>query len=367
MNKIKILFLIPRYYFGGAERQLIYLLKNIDKDEFDVRLGLLYKDEDTPYHKIKGISVVSFDKSGKFDAGVFLRIKRYLSENRIDIVQSFLGNHHAWLPALFCKGTKAVGGIRSTIDHQLSAIEKFTRFTMPALGAKWTNMLLISNSEAGRDIYLKHGYPPSMVSVIPNGIDTRLFVDGDGRKIRKELGLLGKTVIGNVSRLDPEKHHEVILKAFSELSARHDDLALIIVGDGPLRPTLEKEAEGLGIRDKVVFTGNRTDVGDILHAMDIYAMASAAEGWPNALGEAMTAGLPAVAYPSGDVDRIVKSGENGIVVEPNIRLFISALEDLIHDKTKRRRLGRAGRETIMDKFTIKNMVRSYEQLYRSLV
>jgi glycosyltransferase involved in cell wall biosynthesis len=362
----RILFLIARFEFGGAERQLGYLLRGLDKTKYDIHLGLLYDEGKTPFHEIDGITITNFHKRGSSDPGVYFRIAGYMRKNKIDIVQTFLGNHHAWIAALLAGRVKPCGGIRCTFDEEFGLKERVIRFYIPGALSRIKPIKLISNSTLGRDIYVRHGYPAKHVLVIPNGIEAERFATGDGKRIRKEFNLAKNLVIGCIGRMAEEKNHESLLRIFAKIAPDVPDARLLLVGDGPLKAHLIDLARELGIDKRLIMTGNRKDIPDLLHAMDIFAFPSRSEAWPNALGEAMAAGLPAISYRTGDVDRIIENGKDGIVTDQDIDLFVKELRKVIADTTLRKTLGSNAKKRVMEEFTVAKLVERYDALYTGL-
>ncbi|MDY3860406.1 MAG: glycosyltransferase, partial [Candidatus Limivicinus sp.] len=136
---------------------------------------------------------------------------------------------------------------------------------------------------------------------LPNAVDTRRFrlPESVREKYRAELGLTDKLVIGHVGRFQPAKNQSFLLDAFKLVHDRKPDSALLLVGDGDLRARCEEKAAALGLSDSVIFTGNRSDVPELLQAMDVFAFPSVWEGLPVTLIEAQAAGLP--CYVSSNV------------------------------------------------------------------
>ena len=132
------------------------------------------------------------------------------------------------------------------------------------------------------------------VHLLKNGIDTSLFSFGDERrcKIRRELCLENRLVIGHVGRLEVQKNHKFLLEIFSEIVKIRDDTVLVMVGKGDLKGSIVNYAKDLGISEKIIFTGIRKDVPDCLMSMDVMVFPSFFEGMPNAVIEAQTTGLP---------------------------------------------------------------------------
>lgn len=158
------------------------------------------------------------------------------------------------------------------------------------------------------------GLPPGSL-VVPNGIDTANMIEktNQSRRSRAYIG----PIIGMVARLDAIKDHQTLLYAFSLLHRRLPESNLWIIGDGPLRQTLEAIACDLGISDSVHFLGSRTDVPNLLGQIDTFAFSTTRdEGFGIALIEAMAAGVPIVASDVAACREVLADGEAGLLVPP---------------------------------------------------
>jgi sugar transferase (PEP-CTERM/EpsH1 system associated) len=207
------------------------------------------------------------------------------------------------------------------------------------------------------------GVAPGRVAVIENGVDLDRFKpDPEARaRTRRELGLKGEkqVLVGCVARLDPVKDHPALLKAFAKMNERS---VLVLVGDGPHRPSLEGLARLDGLGDRVRFLGHRSDTEALYPAFDIFALTSRYEGSSNTILEAMAAAVPVVATAAGGTSELV-SEETGILVAPgDERALMLALLSLGQDPARRRALGDAGRAAA-ERRSIAVMARSYEALY----
>ncbi len=174
-------------------------------------------------------------------------------------------------------------------------------------------------SQAGLERYVKIGaVPRHKIRYIPNGVDTDHFKpDPDVRvRMRKELGLEDNFVWLAVGRFDPQKDYHNMLQAFAHVVEKGVKTVLLIAGDGPLRPAMERLAVELGLGDRVRFLGVRQDVPKLMNAADAYVMSSAWEGMPMVLLEASATGLPIVATDVGGNSEIVLHGKTGFLIPP---------------------------------------------------
>ena len=156
---------------------------------------------------------------------------------------------------------------------------------------------LCACSKAAADWLFGEHIPRENIRIMKNAIDADKFIyNKDVReRYRSELGLDGCFVIGHVGRFSYTKNHEFLLNVFAETANKIPDARLLLIGDGPLKDDIEKQAEMLRIRDKVILTGARDDVNDLLQAMDVFCLPSRFEGLGIVLVEALCAGLKCIA------------------------------------------------------------------------
>lgn len=365
----RILFILPSPTIGGAETQALYLLNNLDFNRFEVYCGFLYENKllEDEFLKNNNIRIIKFYKKSEYDLFVYFKIFKFMKENNIDIIQTFLGNHHAYLPALFNKKVKCILGIRASSERK-SFFLNLTRYYLPRLILKFRDLIFVSNSIRGKEIYVKNKIPADKINVINNGIDLKKFSNGNPRKIFKEFNIKKDKnlfIIGMVARLMESKNQQLIIKITKHLKEIFPKkrFKVFIVGDGPNRANLEKLVKDLNLENEVIMTGSRKDIPDFLSAFDVFVFPSLfPEGWPNVIGEAMAAGLPVISYETGDVKEIITNNFDGIITENDEKIFEDRLIELIKDEKLRKKLSINAKKTIK-KYTIENMVKEYEKIY----
>jgi glycosyltransferase involved in cell wall biosynthesis len=213
--------------------------------------------------------------------------------------------------------------------------------------------------------------PEDRVRVIHTGIDLAQFNTGAPRhETRAAFGFTDDhVVVGTVSRLFREKGHKHLLNAAARLARGYPQLRLLIVGTGDERAPLEAQAEQLGIRDRVVFTGFYADLPGALRAMDVFAQPSIdAEGFPTAVLEAQGAGLPVVASDIGGTIETINPGVTGMLVPPaNDAALADALRNLMEDPARRAAMAAAARPWIESQFTLPDMIRQMTATYHEAI
>ena len=173
-----------------------------------------------------------------------------------------------------------------------------------------------------------------------------------------------------LGRLTPKKGHTDLLEALSTLAGdpRWDALRLLIVGTGALGPELEREADALGLAERVIFTGFQRDVLPFLQAADIFVLPSIQEGLSLSALEAMALGKPVVACRVGGTPEVVVDGQTGVLVSPGRpEELAGALEGLLEDPDRARAMGAAGRRRVRDAFDFEQMVSKIEEVYRRVI
>jgi glycosyltransferase involved in cell wall biosynthesis len=177
-----------------------------------------------------------------------------------------------------------------------------------------------------------------------------------------------KPVAVALAYLRPVKGHSFLLEAFARVISALPSARLLIIGEGPLRASLQAQAEALGLQSAVRFLGHRSDAQRLLAAGDLLVNSSLSEGTPLSVMEAMALGLPVVATNVGGVPKLVLDGETGMLVPPaEVEALAAALLELMRNAEKRRALGEAGRRRALEQFSIETAAAKYQALYDKLL
>lgn len=217
---------------------------------------------------------------------------------------------------------------------------------------------IVTNCRAGAVQLDVEGVPSRKVRVVHNGV-ARQTPPPAVRRAR-----LRRVVV--VANLRPEKGHDVFLRAAADVIRLFPDAHFDLVGDGPELGALKAAAETLGVASSVSFLGHCEDVMARLDAADIFVLPSRSEAFPNALLEAMAAGLPVVASAVGGVLEIVRDDENGILVPPGNRTALAwAVVRLMSDPQLAGRLGASAQADVAARYSFSRMVASFEALYNT--
>jgi len=238
--------------------------------------------------------------------------------------------------------------------------------------ARVTTVLIAVSPEVRDDLVRLGVAPREKFAVVRLGIELeeRVAAASTGRdETRRQLGVpAGAFVVGWVGRMTGVKRADDVIAAFAKLRDHGIDAYLCLVGDGPDRPALERRAHELGVVRRCLFVGYQRDVARFYDAIDALVLPSANEGTPVSVIEALAAGRPAVATAVGGVPDVVRSGVDGILVAPgDTESLARALLELAQDPALRARMGAAGREHVVSRYSVERLIEDMDRLYRSLL
>jgi len=304
---MKVLHIVTGLAAGGAERQLALLLRHLpDRHRCEVAT-LTNPGTVAAELRAAGFTVHDLAMRGNRDLGVLPRLTRLIRAGRYDLVHT-----HLYRAGLYGRLAARLAGVRAVVatEHSLQAgvIEgrptgRGVRALYLAAERLGSVTVAVSGQVAG--VLADWGVPARRIALLPNGIDAARYAlptasrAAQRQNLRADLGLPQQAwVIGGVGRLVPGKRFEVLVDALAELRAvagPHPGLRepwLLLVGAGPERAALEARAARLGVRDRLLLTGERDDVPELLTAMDVLASPSAEETFGLAALEGLAAGLP---------------------------------------------------------------------------
>lgn len=352
---------------GGTERMLASVVKNLDRQRFDITvLCLTSGGKIADSLKDDGFRVEVLGVKGKLDLSAIFKLKDFLRRGKFDIIQSYL--FYSNVLARVCgrlAGTKVIlSGERSTSEWKGGFYRLIDRFT-----AGYARMIIANSQAVKASLVEDVGIKADKIKVIVNGIDPGRFNSNvDIVDMKRQLGLSkDKMVVGTVTRLHPEKNPEVFIDAASIVKKEHDNIQFVVVGDGRLMNALKQQVARLGLSSDVIFTGERDDVAQILKVMDIFVLTSLWEGLSVSILEAMASAVPVVATDVGGTKEVVDNGVTGVLIpRKNPTETANAISMLLSKPDKLRQMGSRGKEHVEKYFTLNDMIKKIEDLYESL-
>ncbi len=371
---VRLLFITPSLHSGGAERQLVQLVKRLDPERYAMTLatltsrigaghaGFYAEVEDLPH-----VRLVELPRSGRLDVvGPLLALVRLIREERIEVIHSFLnlGSTFGMIAARLAGVPIVASSIRDSRDAGL--VYRLCRIAQ----ARGTDFF-VSNSEAGFDNRFARRRPN--FRVIGNGLDMARFTPRPEveARLRTQLGLARfRHLVGMVASLTEYKDHEAFIELAARVVARQPDTGFLVIGDGPRRADLEALCDRLGLGRQVIFTGFLKDVDALTGMLDVACLFTnyrvISEGLPNAVMEAMACGVPVIATADGGTLELMCDGVEGFLVRNNdSEVAGQRLLRLLDNAELRRTMGALGRQAMSERFSLEACVAAYEELYAS--
>ena len=370
---IRVLYIIDSMFFAGAQNHIASMIRGHDKNRF--RPYLLCLQEKGPLGEeleAEGYPVAAYGLKRVYAlqaACSYMRFIPFLTRERIDVVHAYL-----FSAQIYGIPPSRMAGVPLVIAGRRDS-GKYWRAPRYLLARKFANSfshIQIANAHAVKEFVVREeGVSPDKVKIVANGIDASRFSPREDAVDRVERQALTVGYVGSLTRV---KQVEVLLKAARRILPACPRLRVRIVGGEPVTTQRLREgrtdlwlrtiASELGLGDHVVFTGARTGVQKELKEMDIFVMPSILEGMSNALLEAMATGLPVIATDSGGNRELVDEGNTGYLFPLGDDQKLGELMlDLLGSEEKRRALGRAARQRVMEQFTVQRMVAEMERAY----
>ena len=370
--KAKVLYVIDNLEFAGGERVLAGLAEVL-RDRYEILFacqpgGLLGE-------KLKelGVPIRSLDFRRQISVSRIVRLVAIIRAEGIQLV------HSMGARADFCARIAArLGGaplVVSTIamfaeSYDVSPFKRALYGVAVRLTERLSDGFIAVSDAVRRVLVEEHRIPEEKVVTIYNGVELEAFRPDvqDDPELRRMLGLdLEAPVVGTIGRLVYQKAQDVFLQAASLVIQAVPDAQFLVVGEGPLRPALERLSQELGLK-KCRFAGFRADVPDVLSVMDVFVLSSILEGFPQVLFEALAAARPVVATRIDGVTEVVQHGATGLLVPPRDPAALAdAIVSLLNDRSLGRRLGEAGRRLVEERFASSRMVEEVDRFYSTLL
>ena len=351
----------------GVSRLFSWWFPRYDRSRFEVSLcGLKHPEPATDWLAAQGIPVHHL-RRGRFDPRILPDLVSLARERGARVLHV-----HGYAAADFGRLAARAAGAKLVLH------EHFADPGMPRYQALADRLLrhrtdgAIAVSRSTRDFLVKERFvPEERVRLIWNGAPLDEFAPVSAeraRHARQDLGIPADAlVVGTIGRLNAQKGHRFLLDAAARVLPRVPAVRALIAGDGDLMGELRGQATALGIADRVVFAGHRTDVPDLLGALDVFCISSLYEGTPLALFEAMAAGKAIVSTSVDGCREVLEDGVTGVLVAPADALALAdGLERVLGDAALREALGRQAL-AVSRRYDVRACVDAMQALYDELL
>lgn len=365
------MFVVPDLRIGGAERHVTTLAPKMDSTRFMPSV-ICIGEKGRLFDALPqaGIEAAALNLGGKKNA--FRALRQLVSKMRSarpDVVVT-----RGYNAEVLGRIAAVIAGVKHSIVWVHSAVDieprSWIRKSADQLLLPWTASYFgVAEAQRG---YIVDGLdcPDDKVRIIHNGVELDLFDTTTDRSILAEFGIdcLGDPVVGIVASLRPEKGHVTLLHAARIVLNDVPRLRLLIVGDGAIRAELEALCANLGIANNVCFCGARSDIGQVLRAMDVFTLSSNTECFPISVLEAMACARPVVCTDVGGISEVVEDGVSGYLVPPQDPAQLAArLKELLSNPALALRMGQAARLRIEAEFSLERSVVATERAIEDIV
>ncbi len=371
MGNVRVAYFIDHLKLGGAQTHLVEVLRRLDRQRFSPQVWTLRGEGELISEAERlGVPVRSFGLGKRLQelrsVRLFMRAILQLRRERVHIVHSYLSFANV---VGTLAGALAQVPILLVSKRSLDSYRKRTEAWGQWVANRLADRVVANAMAVKRFVAQTEGCPADKIVIIPNGINGDFVANGSGESERAALGLGPEDrVVGTVGRLAWKKGYNYFLKAAAEVLRKEPRVTFVLVGDGPLRQSLEEQARSLGISPQVRFLGKRLNGREVISLFDVFVLSSVIEGMPNALLEAMALARPVVVTDVGGNAEVVDHEETGIVVaSQNTEGMARAVIRLLRDKKLSRRLGEAGQRAVRQRFCFSETIHAMEALYEELL
>ena len=360
-HPISLFLMINTFETGGSERQFTVLAQNLTAPQFQTYLGCISRQGPLAHH---------FPDTPEFPLGgslfkwqslrTRLSLRRHLRDHHVEVAHAFdFYTNLTLIPAAKLARVPVVIGSHRQLGDLLTPAQ----FRAQAAVFRWCDVV-VSNSQAAANRLLATGLSANKIAVIGNALPDAAF-QRVTPALPKRPGIVR---IGMVARMNHRyKNQSGFLRIAAQVHQRMPNVEFVLVGDGPLRGELEREASSLGLGASAIFLGDRQDMPAILASLDVAVNTSDSESLSNVILEAMAAGLPAVAYDVGGNSELL-GPERGTLISPgNESVFAATIHKLLEDSALRDQLGRNAHQFAKQNFSLDQVRRRYADLYIKLL
>lgn len=369
LQRIRLLYLVNEFSDDSSNQLILSVADGLDRERYRIFVGCLHPRGGPMVDMFESakVSTINFGMRGKLGIQAILHIKEFIVSRKIQIVHTHvlrsdllggIATRMARDPVLV--STKHnMGYVRGQNGWLIRNLFYWPAMYMPDKVVTVTDVLR-------RQLRLRMHLGSDRVSTIHPAIDIAEYYHPEEREgLRGAMNLsTSDYLVTFAGRLVAGKGLDILLESARKVLALHPSAYFLVVGRGPQRASYEAYARELGISNRVVFTGFRSDIPTILAGTDVFVLPSISEGMPKSLLEAMAARKAVVASSVGGVAELIKSPDVGLLVaHSDPSALADAISDLISNQSRRNKIGSRAQQYVKSNFSVDHMVSSYDALY----
>jgi glycosyltransferase involved in cell wall biosynthesis len=361
-----VLFLLNSLTGGGSQRKTIRVANALVDEGYSVLLYYLDRREELlpSLRPSPRLHIECLDRAGRFDYRAMNRFRRRASESP-DAAIVAINPYQVFFAARSLRGSRRdCGFIAATNTYTFASRKEAFLFHVFEKRPYRDADVVLFGSHAQKTLWCRsYSIDPERATVIYNGVDVDYFSPDAVEPPRASRTADDALTIIVVASLTPHKRHVDVLEAVRLLRTRSREISVVFAGDGPLASFIADRTRGMGLGDRVTFTGFVHDVRPLLKRADVAVLASnAVETFSNAILESMAMGKPVIASNIGGAAEQISDGVNGLLFEAGNVVELADCIDRMYDREFRLQAGAASRRSAVERFGLDKMVASYKQL-----
>lgn len=377
-SKYTIAYFIDGLGWGGAERMMLHILANLNKDLFSPYVGVFNNKQGNPVadELVKiGIPVELIPIRYLRDLSAPRRTINYLQKVKADIVHNQL--EYANIYGGWAANKLRIPSVSTmhTIAQKESNVKLWLHQELEFFFLrKYCSMVISVSAETRRSYRQEAKISDEKSCIIYNGINLTHYKSdkspqADREAVLKQFGIPPTSnLLMTVAVLREPKGIQYMLHALPEVLKAHPNTYYMIVGDGDYKEELMKQTNQLGIRNQVIFTGTRNDIPNLMSFADLFILPSLTEALPTVLAEAMAASVPILATHVGGIPEMIQENVNGRLVPPkDVNTLSKVCIEMLSNPQQLHKLGDEGRKLVEGKFNIHTQIDQLQNLYIQMI
>ncbi len=377
--KAKVLYLMSGdpHIFGGGKRGFLQLMSYLDKNLFQVYSCCALNEDQEKALKSSDVNIVKIDIQHGMILPAVRKLLRFLRSEKIDIIHSQGARADVYcriVSRLAGLNIKTVNTIQMLVEgYDVHIIKKKVYCYLDRLTERCVDKFIVVSDMLKNRLIHTHRIAEKNVEKIYNGIELNQYrrdaEDDLSNKLKCEFGLKSTDyLVGAIGRMVWQKGFKYLVHSIPKTALSIPQVKIIFIGEGPLTKPLEDLCKELGVRDKVIFTGFRKDIKDLLSIVDLLAIPSLLEGFPMITLEAMAMAKPIIATRIDGITEQIRNGENGLLVPiKDSEALSEAIIRIYNNREMAEKMGKSGRKQVEKTYSIENTVRQTQEVYDLLI
>ena len=367
-KRINILHLRDSPWVDGPGRTILESASRINPEKYGYFIGAFCNknSQGNPFIDTaveRKLKVFRIDESYSLDWTILSQIERLIVREKVDIIHTHEVRSDLFgLVAAKMAGVPVMTTLHGWIQNGLKG-KLFTKIDKGILRF-FDHVIVVS--EKMKDEVLRYSVRPEKVSVLHNALFIENFRRNSGdRSFRGEIGVNDETLlVGNIGRLSPEKGQADFIRSAAKVLSRNKNARFVLIGIGEDKPHLEALSRSLGLDEKVLFLGYRSDMVQVYNSLDLVVQTSYTEGMPNVVLEALAMEVPVIATDVGGTSEVIKNNHTGVLVGPGkTEIIAENILNFIRTRDVFAKMAKYGKKSVVKNFNFDERTKKLSELY----